>query len=165
MGRHGYQTAVEGKNGFVCLLERAWMSPFDNPEFWNSKNRSPDCFNPPAARTILPLIKRRTDMVLAGALQGATYRETKGGEGHERNPAAKAGRDGQLDAQQAYLTDRVPDSLSHVMFFVSSADPCQLGANSAQSPVALLQQDSIADITTFMISVGQRSDGTAIPWL
>ena len=43
------------------------MSPFDNPEFWNSKNRSPDCFNPPAARTILPLIKRRTDMVLAGA--------------------------------------------------------------------------------------------------
>ena len=34
-GPHGYETAVEGKNGFVCMVERAWMSPFDSPEFWN----------------------------------------------------------------------------------------------------------------------------------
>ena len=66
-------------------------------------------------------------------------------------------------SKQAYLTDRVPHSLAHVMFFVPSTDPANWGANSAQSPVALLQQDSIADITTFMIPVGQWSDGTAIP--
>ncbi|HVB08092.1 MAG TPA: hypothetical protein VNF00_04025, partial [Candidatus Acidoferrales bacterium] len=24
LGRHGYETAVKGKNGFVCLVERAW---------------------------------------------------------------------------------------------------------------------------------------------
>ena len=23
LGRHGYETAVEGKNGFVCIVERA----------------------------------------------------------------------------------------------------------------------------------------------
>ena len=23
LGRHGYETAVEGKNGFVCIMERA----------------------------------------------------------------------------------------------------------------------------------------------
>jgi hypothetical protein len=27
LGSHGYETAVEGKNGFVCVVERAWMSP------------------------------------------------------------------------------------------------------------------------------------------
>src|ERR1700677_1382303 len=27
LGRHGYETAVEGKNGFVCAVERAWMGP------------------------------------------------------------------------------------------------------------------------------------------
>jgi hypothetical protein len=42
----GYQTAVEGKNGFTCLVERSWMSPFDSPEFWNSKMRGPICYNP-----------------------------------------------------------------------------------------------------------------------
>src|SRR5580692_7626286 len=26
LGRHGYETAVEGKNGFVCVVERGWMS-------------------------------------------------------------------------------------------------------------------------------------------
>jgi hypothetical protein len=29
LGRQGYETAVEGKNGFVCLVERSWMSYFD----------------------------------------------------------------------------------------------------------------------------------------
>src|SRR5215510_4348351 len=29
LGRHGYETAAEGKNGFVCLVERGWMSPSD----------------------------------------------------------------------------------------------------------------------------------------
>ena len=54
LGRHGYEIAVEGKNGFVCIVERAWMSPPDAPEFWNPKIRGPICFNPPAARSVLP---------------------------------------------------------------------------------------------------------------
>ena len=55
LGSHGYETAVEGKNGFICIVERAWMSPFESLEFWNPKNRSPICYNPQAARTILPI--------------------------------------------------------------------------------------------------------------
>ena len=27
LGRHGYETAVKGKNGFVCVVERSWMAP------------------------------------------------------------------------------------------------------------------------------------------
>src|SRR6202034_3330200 len=30
LGRKGYETAVKGKNGFVCIVERSWMSPFDD---------------------------------------------------------------------------------------------------------------------------------------
>ena len=37
LGRHNYETAVEGKNGCVCVVERSWMSPPDIPEFWNPK--------------------------------------------------------------------------------------------------------------------------------
>jgi hypothetical protein len=43
LGSQGYETAVKGKNGFVCMVERAWMNPFDSPEFWNPRNRSPIC--------------------------------------------------------------------------------------------------------------------------
>src|SRR5579864_1667641 len=54
LGRHGYETAVKGKNGFVCIVERAWTSPSDEPGFWNPKQRGPICFNPPAVRSYLP---------------------------------------------------------------------------------------------------------------
>src|ERR1700735_1907919 len=33
--RHGYETAVEGSNGFVCAVERGWMSQYDLPQFCN----------------------------------------------------------------------------------------------------------------------------------
>src|SRR6202042_3939275 len=66
LGPHGYETAVEGKNGFVCVVERGWMNPFDSPEFWSPKTRGPLCFNPPAARTVLPITLMRTKLVLAG---------------------------------------------------------------------------------------------------
>src|ERR1700751_2036081 len=69
LGHHGYETAVEGTNGFVCVVERGWMSPADAPEFWNPKLRGPICFNPPAARSVLPITYKRTELVLAGRTQ------------------------------------------------------------------------------------------------
>src|SRR6266581_6775179 len=72
LGPHGYETAVEGKNGFVCVVERGWMGLFDgelSANFWNPKIRGPVCFNPPAARSILPITYKRTEMVLAGQSQ------------------------------------------------------------------------------------------------
>jgi len=66
LGRHRYEPAVESKNGFVCVVERGWISPSDAPEFWNPKIRGPIFFNPPAARSVLPITYKRTEMVLAG---------------------------------------------------------------------------------------------------
>src|SRR6516162_10387999 len=66
LGKRGYEVAVKGKNGFVCLVQRSWTAGFDDPEFWNPKLRAPDCLNPPGARSYLPLILKKTDLVLAG---------------------------------------------------------------------------------------------------
>jgi hypothetical protein len=35
-GRQGFETAVKGKNGFVCIVERSWTSTAD-PDFWNEQ--------------------------------------------------------------------------------------------------------------------------------
>src|SRR5579863_8791898 len=53
LGRHGFETAVQGKNGFVCLVERSWTSAPD-ADFWNPNVRTPICYNAPAARSYLP---------------------------------------------------------------------------------------------------------------
>jgi len=53
LGRHGFEPAVNGKNGFVCIVERSWTSPPDNPDFWNPKVRAPMRLNAAAARSYL----------------------------------------------------------------------------------------------------------------
>ncbi|MFZ0200490.1 MAG: hypothetical protein WAL05_14955, partial [Candidatus Sulfotelmatobacter sp.] len=50
LGRHGFETAVRGKNGFVCIMGRSWTSAPD-AEFWNPKVRVPMCVNAAAARS------------------------------------------------------------------------------------------------------------------
>ena len=163
LGRHGYESAVEGKNGFVCVVERAWMAPFDNPEFWNPKNRSPDCYNPPAARSVLPLIKMRAEMVLAGLSKEQMIEKLKAAKANKEIPTLEPGGMAYMMSKQAYLTDRGTHNLSHVMFFVPTTDAAAWGANSAISPIGLLQQDAIADITTFIIAVRTWSDGSPAP--
>ena len=66
LGRQGYETAVEGRNGWVCMVERGWMGMFDWPEFWNPKVKGAACLNRQAARSILPIADLRTRMVMAG---------------------------------------------------------------------------------------------------
>src|SRR6516225_938390 len=66
LGKNGYETAAEGTNGFVCMVGRLWTAGFDHPEFWNPKGRGPACYNPQAARSVLPIDLMRTKFALAG---------------------------------------------------------------------------------------------------
>jgi hypothetical protein len=63
LGQHGYETAVKGKNGFVCMVERSWASPLDHPDFWNPRLLGPNCFNAVAARSYLALTARKTKVI------------------------------------------------------------------------------------------------------
>ncbi len=67
LASRGYKTAARGKNGFVCIVERAWANEYDSAEFWNPKVRAPICFNAAAARSVLPGYLRRTEWALTGA--------------------------------------------------------------------------------------------------
>jgi hypothetical protein len=66
-GRDGYETAIKGTNGFVCNVDRSWMDRFEKSrEFWNPKRRGPVCYNPQAAKTLLPILLIRTKLALSG---------------------------------------------------------------------------------------------------
>ena len=66
LGGHGYETAVEGKNGFLCIVARSWAQSTDQTEFWNPKMRAPHCFNAQATRSFAPIYLMKTRLVLAG---------------------------------------------------------------------------------------------------
>ena len=164
LGRRGYETAVKGKNGFVCLVERSWMSPFDFPEFWNPKMRGPICFNPAAVRSILPLTFKRTELVLSGmskdqVIEGIKAFDAKG------LPPLEPGAMCYMMSTQGYLNDSAGHWVPHLMFYVPLTDPKSWGANLPGSPVMLNPQFQGAPepITEFMIPVATWSDGTAAP--
>jgi hypothetical protein len=91
LGRQGYETAIRGKNGFVCMVERSWMAAFDSPEFWNPKVRGAECLNAPAARSILPIADLRTRMVLAGHSRAEIVSALKAAFANKQLPDLESG--------------------------------------------------------------------------
>ena len=164
LGRHGYETAIQGKNGFVCLVERSWMSQFDFAQFWNPKMRGPICFNPPAVHSILPLTFKRTELVLAGLskdqiMEGIKTFDAKG------LPALEPGAMSFMMSPRGYLNDEAGHWVPHLMFYIPLTDSRAWGADLSGSPVMLNPQFNGAPepITEFMIPVSTWSDGTAAP--
>jgi hypothetical protein len=162
LGPHGYETAVEGKNGFVCVVERGWMAPFDNPEFWNPKIRGPLCFNPPAARSILPMTYKRTEMVLAGQSK-AQIMEGIATFAKKELPALEPGAFTYMLSKEAYLTDRDDHNMAHLMFYTPLMDKAVWGADLPKSPIILNPQFALEGIDVFLVLTGMWSDGTLAP--
>src|SRR3984885_14255595 len=162
--QRGYETAVKGKNEFVCAVERSWMSPFDFPEFWNPKMRGPICFNPAAVRSILPLTFKRTDLVLAGLSKAQIIEGIKAFDAKELAPVGP-GAMCYMMSTQGYLNDTAGHWVPHLMFYVPLTDPKSWGADLPGSPVMLKPQFAGAPepITEYMIPVSTWSDGTAAP--
>jgi hypothetical protein len=162
LGRHGYTTAVEGKNGFVCVVERGWMSPFDAPQFWNPKMRGPICFNPPAARSILPLTLKRTDLVLSGLTKAQVMDGVRAALRAKELPTLEPGAMSYMMSKEGYLGDSIGHWHSHLMFYVPLTKPTSWGADLPGSPVLLNPQFGGAPepLTEFMIPVFEWSDGT-----
>ncbi|MFZ0860442.1 MAG: hypothetical protein WCA27_21145 [Candidatus Sulfotelmatobacter sp.] len=164
LGRNGYETAVKGKNGFVCVVERAWMSPSDAPQFWNPKIRGPICFNPPAARSVLPTTYKRTEMVLAGRTKAEIIEGNKAAFEKGELPPLEPGAMSYMMSKEAYLTDSDDHNLAHLMFYAPPLDGKAWGADLPRSPVMLNPQFKGAQpIDVFVVPVGRWSDGSAAP--
>jgi len=160
LGRHGYETAVKGKNGFVCVVERSWMAPFDDPEFLNPDQRLPLCLNPPGARTHLPLTFKTTELALAGLSKTQMFDSIKAAFDKKELPLPESGSMCYMMSKQQYFGRKYGNADPHLMFWFPKTDDKFWGAGLPNSPV-YVHQYSPQPITEFIISVSKWSDGTA----
>jgi hypothetical protein len=164
LGRGGYETAVKGRNGFVCLVERSWMSPFDFPQFWNAKMRGPICYNPPAARSILPYTVKRTALALAGRSKAQMLEAIRTAVARNILTTPEPGAMSYMMSRQQYLNDEAGAWRPHLMFHVPKAQAASWGANLPGSPV-MLDADHTQmpePETIFMVGLGTWSDGALV---
>jgi hypothetical protein len=159
LGKGGYDSAVRGKNGFVCLVQRSWAAEFADAEFWNPKIRAPICFNPAAARTVVPGYLERTKWVLAGLSKAEMKDRTRAAIVANTFTAPAPGAMSFMMSKEGYLADAAGHWHPHLMFFLAHTDGAAWGADLVGSPVFAAQSDP-EPITTFFVALPKWSDGT-----
>jgi len=158
LARHGFETAVKGKNGFVCIVGRGWTSAPDS-DFWNPKVRVPLCVNAAAARSYLLRITKITGLILAGRTEVQTNEAMGAALAKKELPPMEPGAMCYMMSKGGYGGETIPHWPSHLMFFFSDIDPGTWGANLPGSPVFGVD-DTLEHLTTFVIPVKHWSDGT-----
>ena len=157
--RHGYVTAAPGADGFVCLVERSWDSPFHASKFWSPKIRGANCLNPPAARSVLPFLLLRTQLALARRTQKGILAGLQTAMAAHRLPRLEPNAISYMLAKGSDLTDS-GGNLAHVMFYVPAIAPGEMGADLPGSPIGLAGQLDPAPIAVFIVATRHWSDGT-----
>lgn len=169
LGARGYEVAKRGSNGFTCLVERAWMSPFSSTQFWNPKMLGPICYNPAASRSVLQYTFRRTQLALSAASKPEMLERISAAVAKGELPAPELGSMSYMMSKQGYLGDGVGPWVSHLMFYAPKGDSAKSGASwGADLPGSPVIFDTSHRIvpepeTIFMIPVARWSDGTDSP--
>jgi hypothetical protein len=155
LGKKNLEVAVHGNNGFVCVVGRAFGGPLSNPEFWNPKNRSPICYNPPAVRSLMPYAMKQIGMALAGASKAQIADAIKTAVAKKELGVPESGSMAYMMSKEAYLTDQGGHNLAHVMFELPRDGVFQ------DDPNSFVSWDP-APVIEFNVPVGYWSDGSAI---
>lgn len=171
LGSRGFEVAVKGSNGFVCFVERSWLGPFDFSDMWNPRIRGAQCLNPQAARSMLPLVEKRTAMYLSGLTTAQMIATMKASIAKREFPGLEPGAMAFMMSRHAYLFDHGDHNRSHLMFYVPVARPQDWGVGAEHSPVVastsywfMRPNDESANfppLVIYAVPVSQWSDGSS----
>ena len=166
---HGYETAVAGTNGFVCLVTRSWDLDAARPSatFWDPKIRVAQCYNAPGAQTTIPVYLMKTDWALAGVSEAEIGEREKAAwaDGTLKEGAAP-GAMGYMMSNRSWGVGASPGPWRpHLMFYYPTGQAPNWGANLDGSPVASSPTSGSAETTVYFVVVPAWSDGSPAPAL
>jgi hypothetical protein len=163
LAKSGYVQAARGTNGFTCLVQRSFDSSTSDPNFWKPKLRAPVCFNPPAVRTVLAPMLKRSDWVIGGVALVEVEARTQRAYASHTFPAPAPGAMAYMLSPRQYLVDADPHWMPHLMFFYDKAlSGSTFGAAGMTAPIINASAgDPRAPVLTIFVPVRQWSDGSA----
>ena len=157
----GYKVAHEGTNGFVCIVMRGFAAPTYTPAqlrdlVYDSALRAPICFDPSAARTVMPFYELRTKLGMEGktpeqiaaGLQAAYAK----GELPKRNEVSFA----YMWSADQNLGGGVGHWHPHMMVFSPYYENSMLGNNPFGAPLPLVTDDAGTSFAVVVIPVDDK---------
>lgn len=133
----GWETAIKGTNGFVCMAGPSWTASIDFYDVWSPKQKGAICLDPAAVKSILPIYNKLTQITLAGVVS-VKDRIAAVQEAYAKKeiPPLEPGAMGYMMSKDAYLTHLGhTHNLCHVMFFIA-VKAGELGDFDPTSPIS-----------------------------
>src|SRR5260370_35020760 len=116
------------------------MGPFDSElsgYFWKRKIRGQIWFNPPAARSILPMTYKRTEMVLGGQSKAQIIDGIKTFIKQELPPLEPGAMSYMMSKEQYFTDDGRHNWMAHLMFYTPLMNGALWRCDILKSPVML----------------------------
>ena len=144
----GFKVAVEGDNGFVCMVLRGWAAPTYNPAQFRdyvyvSDLRAPICFDPVSAKTMLLYYELRHKLGMAGKGPDEIARGVEAAYAKEATKMDTASTAYMFSADM-YLGPHLGHGFiyPHLMLFLPHYTNAMLGGNERRSGALFLSDDS-----------------------
>jgi hypothetical protein len=157
----GYLVARQGDNGFVCMVMRGFTgAPTLTPTelrglVYDAKTRAPICFNPQAAKTVLPHYKLRTKLGIDGKTPDEIAKAIQAAYAKGQIPKRAA-----VSFAYMWSADQVLGPVGHwhphMMVFVPYYENSMLGDNAAGSPLPAVFEDVGTPFAVTVIPVDDK---------
>jgi hypothetical protein len=160
----GYKVAAPGDNGFVCLVLRGWAAPTYTPAqfrdlVYDARVRAPICFNPPAAKEVLPYYELRSKLGMEGKTPDQISESVQAAHARGQLPRRDEVSFAYMWSADQNLGSGIGDWHPHMMIFAPYYDNSTLGNNEFGSTLPQLSDDAG---TPFAVVVIPVDNGLAI---
>jgi predicted methyltransferase len=123
----GYELAVEGTNGFHCMVLRSWTGPVLT---YDTRTTAPICFNPQASATVLPVKIFVSQQIATGAAAAAIAEAIEQRVASGQFPLPQPGSFAYMLSGNQWLNERIGSWRPHLMFYASNVTNDQVGGNA-----------------------------------
>ncbi len=145
----GFKVAVEGQNGFVCLVLRGWGAPTYSPPplrdyVYVGDLRAPICFDAISARTMMPYYELRHELGMAGKGPDEITRGVEVAYAKGELPRIDTASIAYMFSSDMYLGPHLGHGLiyPHLMLFLPYYDNAKLGGNERRSGLPFMSDDA-----------------------
>jgi len=154
----GYQVASEGDNGFVCEVMRGWSAPTYTPAqfrdlVYSAPLRAPICFDPVAARTVMPYYELRNKLGMGGQGPDQIAEGVQAAYARGELPRRDAVSFAYMWSADQDLGPGIGQWHPHMMVFAPYYDNAMLGGNDFGSPLPQVSDDAGTPFTVVVIPV------------
>jgi len=145
----GFKVAVEGQNGFVCLVLRGWGAPTYSPPplrdyVYVADLRAPICFDRISSGTMMPYYELRHRLGMEGKGPDEIARGVEAAYARGELPNASTASIAYMFSADQYLGPHLGHGFifPHLMLFLPYYDNARLGGNDRRSGLPFLSDDS-----------------------